>query len=79
MIHPLPSTTAAAAIEKQRVYAALVLNHPHRLFIANAASASVARLLEDGASHVYEITKSQLPVSELRPLPPNDPQVLVSF
>jgi hypothetical protein len=66
---------ARRAIDTQQVYAALDLTRraPH-LYVAGAAGASVARLLE-GAS----AADPQIRVVDTHPLPPSDPQGLDIF
>jgi hypothetical protein len=78
---PEPTETAAvAAIEQQRVYAALVLTSPRpRLLVASAAGASVARVLEQAAQRVQEARGHLLVVRDAAPLPKRDPNGLVVF
>jgi hypothetical protein len=71
---------AERALRDQRVYAALVARGRHpRLLIASASGISVARLLEQDAARASARTGVPLPVQDLRPLPHQDPQGLVSF
>jgi hypothetical protein len=78
-----PYATAAAAehaIDEQTVYAALDLGPRRpRLLIASAAGASVARVLTQAVEHVEGQGVTQLTLVDLHPLPPSDPQGLVSF
>jgi hypothetical protein len=71
---------AKQAIDAQRIYAVLVLNRSRpRLFVSSAAGTSVARLLEQVAIRIPKRAGGPLPVTDLHPLPPSDPQGLVSF
>jgi FtsH-binding integral membrane protein len=71
---------AKHAIDEQRVYAVLVLTGSRpRLFVASAAGTSVARVLEQAAQAVPARAGGPLQVIDLHPLPPTDPQGLVSF
>jgi hypothetical protein len=70
---------AEREIERQRVYAAVVLGPPPRLLIASAAGVSVARLLEQAAAQASLTARTHIRVVDLRPLPHKDPQGLVSF
>jgi hypothetical protein len=76
-----PSTAAAEhAIEEQTVYAALELDASHpRLLIASAAGVSVARVLTQAAEQLEHGRTPSLTVTDLHPLPANDPQGLVAF
>jgi hypothetical protein len=78
---PYRSVAAAKqAVDEQRIYAALDLNGSHpRLLIASAAGVSVARLLTQAAETVERRGVPTLSVVDLHPLPPGDPQGLVSF
>jgi hypothetical protein len=78
---PEPTEAAArAAIQQQRVYAALVLTSPRpRLLVASAAGASVARVFEQAAQQVQEVRGRPLDVSDAAPLPKRDPNGLVVF
>lgn len=75
-------TVAAAeeAIDQQATYAALVLDQraPHVL-VSSASSAQVAQVLEKAAEQVDLTTGQRIDVVDLHPLPPSDPQGLVSF
>jgi hypothetical protein len=73
---PYPSVGAAiGALDRQQVYAALDVTQPApHLYVASAAGASVARVLE-GAAAAYP----QLRVVDTRPLPPSDPAGLDVF
>jgi len=74
------TSEAERMIAEQRIYAALVLNTPHpRLLVASAAGTSVARLLEQAAIGVPPSAGGPLEVIDLHPLPPSDPEGLVSF
>jgi hypothetical protein len=75
-------TLAAAvrAIDEQRIYTALDLGGEHpRLFIASAAGVSVARVLTQAAEAAEHAGVPSLAVTDLHPLPPGDPQGLVTF
>ncbi len=76
-----PSVAAAEqAIAEQKIYATLVLERPRaQLLIASAAGTSVARVLEQAANVVAQTRAGPLPVRDLHPLPPGDPQGLVTF
>jgi hypothetical protein len=77
--HPYRSVAdARAAIQKQRIYAALVLEPARpQLIISSASGVSVARVLEQTAMRARV---SPPPVIiDLHPLPPDDPQGLVGF
>ncbi len=80
-LHPFPSAAAAEqAIAGQRIYAALLLSsRPPQLLIASAAGTSVARVLEQAANAAAQSRAGSLTVRDLHPLPPGDPQGLVSF
>jgi hypothetical protein len=69
--HTYPSAAAAVgAIDRQQVYAALDLTQPTpHLYVASAAGASVARVLESAAA-----ADAQIRVVDTHPLPPSDPQ-----
>lgn len=67
-------------IGTQRIYGALVLDRsPPRLLVASAAGTSVARLLEQAALQVPPRAGGPLRVVDVHPLPPRDPEGLVSF
>ena len=71
---------ADAAIEQQHVYAALVLDRsPPKLLLASASGVSVARLLQQAANRASLHAHTPLEVVDVQPLPPQDPQGLVSF
>ena len=71
---------AEHAISEQRIYAALALQDSRpRLFVASAAGTSVARVLEKAAQAVPARAGGPLQIVDLHPLPPTDPQGLVSF
>jgi hypothetical protein len=74
--HPYPSVAAAlGAINGQHVYAALDLTSPTpQLYVASAAGASVARVLEGAA-----VADPQLHVVDTHPLPLSDPEGLDVF
>jgi hypothetical protein len=76
-----PSVAAARqVIAEQRIYGALVLTRARpELFVASAAGTSVARLLEQAATHLPPSAGGPLQVVDLYPLPSSDPQGLVSF
>lgn len=78
---PLASPAVAEhAIDQQRVYAALVVDRsPPELLVASAAGTSVARVLEQAAPKASAIAKQPVTIRDVRPLPPKDPQGLVSF
>jgi hypothetical protein len=74
--HPYPSLAdALRAIDRQQVYAALDVSQatPH-LYVASAAGASVARVLEGTTA-----ADPQLRVVDTHPLPPSDPAGLDIF
>jgi hypothetical protein len=74
------AAAAEEAIGQQATYAALVLGPGRpRLLISSASGASVARVLEQVAGEVTQTTGQPLRVIDLHPLPPQDPQGLVSF
>jgi hypothetical protein len=76
------ATDAAAeeAIDEQTTYAALVLDQGiPRLLVSSASGASVARVLEQAAEQITQETGQRLEIVDLHPLPPADPQGLVSF
>jgi hypothetical protein len=74
------TSEAERMIAEQRIYAALVLSTAHpRLLVASAAGTSVARLLEQAAVGVPPSAGGPLDVIDLHPLPPSDPEGLVSF
>jgi hypothetical protein len=74
------TSEAERMIAEQRIYGALVLTAPHpRLLVASAAGTSVARLLEQAAVRVPPSAGGPLDVIDLHPLPPSDPEGLVSF
>ena len=71
---------AEHAISEQRIYAALALQDSRpRLFVASAAGTSVARVFEKAAQAVPARAGGPLQIVDLHPLPPTDPQGLVSF
>jgi hypothetical protein len=74
------AAAAKDAIDQQTTYAALIL-HPGRptLLVSSASGASVAHVLEQAAATVMQRTSRLLRVVDLHPLPPADPQGLVSF
>jgi hypothetical protein len=74
-LHPYPSVGAAlGAIDAQQVYAALDLTQRRpSLYVASAAGASVARVLEKAAA------ATRVRVVDTHPLPPSDPQGLDVF
>ncbi len=76
----MPRAAAAqAAIDEQASYAALVLGPGSpQLLISSASGASVARALEQ-AAEVSQGAGQPVRVVDLHPLPPGDPQGLVSF
>jgi hypothetical protein len=70
---------AEAAIDQQASYGALVLGPgPARLLVSSASGASVARVLEQAAV-VSQSAGQAVRLVDLHPLPPGDPQGLVSF
>ncbi|MDQ1677524.1 MAG: hypothetical protein QOC93_2668 [Actinomycetota bacterium] len=73
--HPYPSVAAAVgAIDHQQVYAALDVTPPTpHLYVASAAGASVARVLEGAA------VAAHIPVVDTHPLPASDPVGLDVF
>lgn len=74
------AAAAREAIGQQASYAALVLGPGSpRLLISSASGASVAQVLERAAGQVTQATRQPLRVLDLHPLPPADPQGLVSF
>jgi hypothetical protein len=74
------AAAAEEAIGQQATYAALVLGPGRpRLLISSASGASVARVLEQVAGQVTQTTGQPLRIVDLHPLPPSDPQGLVSF
>jgi hypothetical protein len=83
--HRYPSAAAAeAAIDRQTMFAALVLNTgPSQLLISSASGASVALVLDRAAERVNELLapggSPVLHVVDIHPLPPNDPEGLVGF
>jgi hypothetical protein len=81
VFHPYPSATAAEeAIDQQSSYAALVLGHgAPRLLVSSASGYSVARVLEQAAEQLALKTGLRIDLVDLHPLPPSDPQGLVSF
>jgi hypothetical protein len=78
-----PYRTAAAAeeaIDQQASYAALVLGPgPPRLLVSSASGFSVAEVLEKATQQITQTTSQHVDVVDLHPLPPTDPQGLVSF
>ncbi|HET6988517.1 MAG TPA: hypothetical protein VFI00_17965 [Kribbella sp.] len=74
--HPYPSVSAAmTAIDQQRVYAALDLTSPQpTLYVASAAGASVARVLER-----IDTADPGVRVVDTHPLDPDDPSGLDVF
>jgi len=80
-LSPVSSVRVAdAAIEQQHVYAALVLDRsPPKLLLASASGVSVARLLQQAANRASLHAHTPLEVVDVQPLPPQDPQGLVSF
>jgi len=76
ILHPYPSAAAALhAVDEQQVYAALDLTQgTPQLYLASAAGASVARVLETASS-----ADPQLRVVDTHPLPPSDPEGLDVF
>jgi hypothetical protein len=71
---------ARRAIRRQQIYTALILtHHPPRLLVASAASASVARLLEQTAQKVTAAGGPRIQVVDLVPLPASDPNGLTVF
>jgi hypothetical protein len=81
VFHPYPSATAAEeAIDQQSSYAALVLGHgAPRLLVSSASGYAVARLLEQAVEQLTLKTGLRIDLVDLHPLPPSDPQGLVSF
>ncbi|NJC73886.1 DUF3533 domain-containing protein [Planosporangium thailandense] len=85
VLHPYPSARAArAAIDRQELFAALVLSPDRALLLVSSASgASVALVLERAAEQVGEQLApgraQPVRVVDVHPLPPTDPQGLVSF
>jgi hypothetical protein len=74
------AAVARRAIADQTIYAALVPGPTGpQLLVASASGASVARVLEQAATHVTPRGAGPLEVVDLRPLPPGDPQGLVPF
>ena len=71
---------ARQAIDQQVSFGALALGQgsPH-LLVSSASGASVAQLLERAAEQVTQTTGQPIVVVDLHPLPPADPQGLVSF
>jgi hypothetical protein len=65
---------ALHAIDEQRVYAALVLTPKPTLYVASAAGASVARLLDQ-----VPVADPAVRVVDTHPLPPSDPNGLDIF
>jgi hypothetical protein len=78
---PYGSAAAAReAISQQASYAALVLGPGSpRLLISSASGASVAQILQRAAWQVTQTAGQPVRVVDLHPLPPTDPQGLVSF
>jgi hypothetical protein len=76
VFHRYASTTAARrAIDQQRIYAALDLTStPPTLYVASAAGASVARVLEKASA-----AEPAVSVVDTHPLPSNDPSGLDVF
>jgi hypothetical protein len=71
---------ARRAIRRQEIYTALVLTHdPPRLLIATAASASVARLMEQTVQKVTAAGGPRIQVVDIVPLPSSDPNGLTVF
>lgn len=74
------AAAAREAIDQQATYAALVLGPGSpRLLISSASGASVARVLQQAAGQVTQTAGQPVRVVDLHPLPPADPQGLVSF
>jgi hypothetical protein len=78
---PYPTAAAAEeAVDEQATYGALVLGPGSpRLLISSASGSSVAQVLKQAAEKLTKTTGQQLDVVDLHPLPPSDPQGLVSF
>ena len=71
---------ARQAIDQQVSFAALTLGQGSpRLLVSSASGASVAQLLERTAEQITQTTGQHVVVVDLHPLPPSDPQGLVSF
>jgi hypothetical protein len=79
--HRYPSPAAARrALERQQIYTALVLTHRQpRLLIASAASASVARVMEQAVARVTAAGGPRVRVVDVVPLPASDPSGLTAF
>jgi hypothetical protein len=71
---------AREAISQQATYAALVLGAGRPgLLVSGASGASVTQVLKQGATRVTQGSGEPLRTTDLHPLPPADPQGLVSF
>src|SRR5690349_11391732 len=80
-LYPYAADAAAEeAIDDQAIYAALVLDQAiPRVLVSSASGYSVARALEMAAEQLELETGLRLYIVDLHPLPPTDPQGLVSF
>jgi hypothetical protein len=68
------------ALDDQTIYVALVATPGHtQLLISSAAGVSVSRVAQQAASQVSERVSPPLEIIDTHPLPPSDPQGLVSF
>ena len=74
------SAGARRAIARQTIYGALVgPGSQAQLLVSSADGTSVARVLEDAARHVSIGSGHGLPVTDVHPLPSNDPLGLIPF
>lgn len=73
--------TARGLIEDQRIFAVIepVGRRAVHLFVSSASGISIARLFRQSAPRVAARAKLRLEITDLKPLPPTDPQGLVSF
>jgi hypothetical protein len=80
-LHPYPSIAAArAAINRQEIYAALVIGRGRpQLLVSSASGVSVTRVLEQTAMRAAQRVSQPPAIIDLHPLPPSDPQGLVGF
>jgi hypothetical protein len=79
--HRFYSVTAAqTAINRQKIYAALILEPAKpQLLTSSASGVSVARVLEQAALQVAQRVSPPVAIVDLHPLPRADPQGLVGF
>ncbi|MEU6269431.1 hypothetical protein [Saccharopolyspora shandongensis] len=69
-----------SALGDQSIYAALVLTPGHsQLLLSGASGVSVSRVLQQAADQVSRRVPRPLEIIDVHPLPPSDPQGLVSF